>query len=190
MITISEFFRKYYNKSVEYDNVARYQCVDYIKQYLFDHLGISPGSWGDAKQYYKRFNDPTWAGYKKMQVYFIRIPGAKDIQKGDIVVWDGEYGHVAIANGEIGNDCFYAFEQNFAGKKKVTKNKHFRSDDILGVLRPTWNVVTEDLNRRIAPSSNARIIDELPEGDFVRWTETKGNWKKIGDGWCFAKYLD
>lgn len=188
----SEFINKYKGKSVEYDGVAMYQCVDYIKLYLNKCYGIKPGSWGDAKQYYLQFNNKAWGGYTDMHKYFTRIPAYVKPQFGDIVVWNGTYGHIAIASGESDSKGFYCYEQNWNNKKCVEKNRHYYSD-VLGVLRPKfWTVTAQDgLNVRSVPSTNCPVIKTLKYGTVASFTAYNDKWKELDSGgYCYSKYLD
>lgn len=187
MLTITQFFNKYLNKSVEYDGVAEYQCVDLIKFYLKRHMNINPGSWGDAKQYGLKANNPDWAGYKLMHDCFIWIEGKPVPEKGDIVVFNGTYGHVGIATGNSSVKKFELVEQNWSSKKYVTKNFHFYTD-VIGVWHPKKWIVTEELNIRTAP--NSTIIGTYKEDTQVEVLETKHSWCRTKDGWVFKKYLD
>ena len=38
-------------------------------------------------------------------------------ERGDIVIFDGEYGHVAISDGVSDNKYMFLYEQNFASNK-------------------------------------------------------------------------
>ena len=153
---------------------------------------MKPGSWGNAKEYFLQFNNPKWDGYKDMNQYFTRIDGKVQPQFGDIVVFNGTYGHIGVADGNSDNKGFWMYEQNWNSKKYVQKNRHFYTD-MLGVLRPKfWTVNAEDgLNIRNAASSNAKIIDLLQNGVFREFTEERNGWKHLKDsGWCYKKYLD
>ena len=192
MMYKSTFLKTYMNKQVEYDNVAYYQCVDYIKLYLNKCFYINPGSWGNAKDYFLSFNNPVWNGYKQMNKYFTRIEGKVQPQFGDIVVFNGTYGHIGVADGQSDNKGFWMYEQNWNSKKYVQKNRHFYTD-MLGVLRPKfWSVNAEEgLNIRAGANSNSKIIGLLENGEFKEFTEQKNNWMHLKDGgWCFKKYLD
>lgn len=188
----TEFLKKYYGKQIEYDGVALYQCVDYIKQYLFDCYGIRPGSWGNAKDYYLNFDNPNWSAYTIMNKYFVKIPAPVQPALGDIVIWNGTYGHIAISNGESDNKGFYVFEQNWNSKKYVQKNRHYYTD-MLGVLRPKfWTVsAKEGLNVRNVASSNGIVLRTLPYKDFREFIPSNKSWKELKTGgYCFSKYLD
>ena len=188
----STFLKSYLNKQVEYDGVAYYQCVDYVKLYLNKCFHLKPGSWGNAKEYYLQFNNSKWAGYKDMNKYFTRIEGKVQPKFGDIVVFNGTYGHIGVADGNSDNKGFWMYEQNWNSKNYVQKNRHFYTD-MLGVLRPKfWTVNAEEgLNIRSSASSNGAIIGLLQNGVFREFTEEKNGWMHLKDsGWCYKKYLD
>lgn len=189
MMTIADFFKTYYNKQVEYDGVANFQCIDYLKLYLNKHLGIKPGSWGNAKDYGLKAENSSWPGYGAMHKYFEWLPGKQLPERGDVVVFNGTYGHVGVADGDSNAKGFYIYEQNWNSKKYVQRNRHFYTD-MLGVWRPKWNVVTTDLNIREMASSNSDIIGLYRQGELVQIIDKKYGWKKTNKGWCFAKYLD
>lgn len=189
MLTKTEFFNKYLGQKIEYDNVAPYQCIDYIKLYLRKCYGIRPGAWGNAKDYYYKFNNKNWAGYEEMHKYFKLISGKVIPERGDIVIFDGEYGHVAISDGVSDNKYMFLYEQNFASNKFVQRNKHLYSN-MLGVLRPKYFTVSTPLNIRNTPSDNGEIIGEYPKYAFVEVYAKSGKWRNTRDGWCFYKYLD
>lgn len=187
MQTKDEFLRKYLGQKIEYDGVAPYQCVDYIKLYLKKCFGISPGSWGDARQYFIRFNDKSWDGFEQMHKYFYRITGKTLPQKGDIVVLEGTYGHVGVASGRSDNKYYWMYEQNFQSNKFVQLNQHMYAN-MLGVLRPKYWTVTADLNIRLTPNGN--VIGEYKKNSFIEVIDKKGDWWQTPKGWCFKKYLD
>lgn len=70
-------------QSIDYDGVYGAQCVDLIKAY-YNYLGVSPVT-GNGVDYTKNVLPNGW----------LRIQGVKP-QKGDILVYTGDYGHVAI----------------------------------------------------------------------------------------------
>ena len=192
MMFKTEFLKKYYNKQIEYDGVALYQCVDYVKKYLFDCYEIRPGSWGNAKDYFLQFDNPNWIGYKVMHKYFEKISGNVPPALGDIVVWNGTYGHIAISDGDSCPKWFYVYEQNWNSKKYVQRNKHFYTD-VLGVLRPKfWTISAEEgLNVRTQANSNSRVIRTLPYKSYREFIPSNKSWKELKTGgFCYSKYLD
>ena len=139
LITFDSFIKKHLGKGVDYDGVAKVQCVDLAKCYLKEVFGISPGAWGDAHSWYDE-----WTRYTDLlQKNFERIPNTPEFvpKKGDICVWkpslsSGGWGHIAIASGEGDTTYFYSYDQNWTGKHDpCTKVRHNYSH-FYGVLRP------------------------------------------------------
>ena len=133
-MTLNEFVKKYNCTKVDFDNYAGAQCVDLFRQYTKDVLGVAEHtgpctSTGGAKDL---FND-----YLKMPIekkYFTRQGPKERVLAGDVLIWgSGEYGHVAIALGTLGDD-YIVFEQDGFkqdGAKINLRNKR----GLLGTLR-------------------------------------------------------
>lgn len=135
-MTMDAWVKKYLGKAVDYDGVYGVQCVDLVKSFVKNVLGITPQSIGNAIEYYRKRNTSayltknfTWYSYKKGFVP----------QKGDICVFTSKSGngHVSIATGEGNDDYFYSYDENYPhGKHEpMTKIKH-TYHTLLGVLRP------------------------------------------------------
>ena len=138
LITFDQFVKNHLGRGVDYDGVAKVQCVDLAKCYLKEVYGISAGAWGDAHSWYDE-----WTRYTDLlQKNFERIPNTPEFvpQKGDICVWkpslsSGGWGHIAIASGEGDTTYFYSYDQNWTGKHDpCTKVRHNYSH-FYGVLR-------------------------------------------------------
>ena len=131
----NEFINEYNGKSFDYDGKSGAQCVDLIKMYLNKVFGLTPGAWGNAKDYYENYNNNS-----VLKANFTRIANTASFvpQKGDIAVWGAglgnTYGHVAIATGEGNTSEFYSYDLNWNGKT-VHKVQHTYKG-FLGVLRP------------------------------------------------------
>nr|DAI60345.1 MAG TPA: Endolysin [Caudoviricetes sp.] len=131
-MTFNEFYQGVNGKSLDYDGLYGYQCVDLVKVYLDWCFGIKPGAWGNAKDYWNILNRAN------VSDYFYQVPNTRDlvVERGDIVVW-GEmsgnpYGHVAIGlSGDINH--FTSLDQNW-GSNYVREIYH-NYDGVLGVLR-------------------------------------------------------
>lgn len=80
----NEFINIYNGKSFDYDGVAGVQCVDLVKMYLDKVFEIKPGAWGNAKDYYEKYNN-----IENLKKNFNRISNTPSFvpQKGDIVIW-------------------------------------------------------------------------------------------------------
>lgn len=132
-MTFNEFKNEVLGKSLDYDGVAGYQCVDLAKVYLDWMFGIKPGAWGNAKDYWNNLNRPG------MSDFFYRVPNTADlvVERGDIVVWGAmpgnPYGHIAIGLGEGDLNGFQSLDQNW-GTSYVKQVGH-NFNNVLGVLR-------------------------------------------------------
>lgn len=133
MYTFQEFKDNVIGKSLDYDGLYGYQCVDLVKVYLDWCFGIKPGAWGNAKDYWNNLNRPG------MAEHFYRVQNTPDliVQKGDIVVWGAmpgnPYGHIAIGLGEGDVNGFQSLDQNW-GTSYVKQVGH-NFNNVLGVLR-------------------------------------------------------
>lgn len=135
-MTMNEWVSKNLGKGIDYDGVYDVQCVDLIKSFVKDVLGVEPQSIGNAIEYYNKRNTSPylknnfkWIDYKKGFVP----------DKGDICVFTTKSGkgHVSIATGEGNTNYFYSYDQNYpSGKNEpMAKVKHTYGS-LLGVLRP------------------------------------------------------
>lgn len=115
-------------KSLDMDGAYGAQCVDLILAY-YDYLGV-PRSSGNGADY-------TWntlpSGWQRLQ-------GATP-QPGDILVYTGGYGHVAIYESD-----YSTYHQNFNGHsyvERITYRYNGLSNPYWGVIRPDWNSYTQ-----------------------------------------------
>ena len=196
-LSYDQFVKKYLGKATEWDTtdgVSTVQCVDLAKLYLYNCFGIKakPWTWGNAVDYYTSFNNKSWGGYTKMHdANFVRIANTPSFvpMKGDIVIWTGKYGHIAIATGEGNTSKFYSYDQNWNGKamKKVCHTY----TDFLGVLRPPRKVKAA-LNVRKGAGTNYEVVDEIKKGTLVtiyEYDKTK-KWGRIGTNkWVSLNYV-
>ena len=111
-------------QGLDYDGQYGYQCVDLIFCY-YEYLGV-PVSWGNGADF-------TWntlpSGWQRLQ-------GAQP-QKGDILVYTGGEGHVAIYESD-----YSTYHQNFDGCSYVvraTYRYNAINNPYWGVIRPNWN---------------------------------------------------
>ena len=119
--------RSQVGKSIDTDGFPSnqpYQCVDLIKAY-YSYLGVSPVS-GNGADY---ASNALPAGWQRLQ-------GVQP-QKGDILVYTGGYGHVAIYESDRVH-----YHQNFDNMyyvTKVTYKYNGLSNPYWGVIRPNWD---------------------------------------------------
>lgn len=190
-MTLSDLYKKYEGQLVDWDDVAGAQCVDWCKVYLQECFGIKTkgkgtSPWGDAKDWW--YSTP-----KAILNKFGKIPYTEDMQfiRGDIVVWNGTHGHVAIATGDQDDHTFYTYDENYGKNKAIRRVCHNRSNTILGVIRP-YRKVLWDVNVRTRPSISAPIIAEKAKGKYVlplnlvSTFDSVAQWWRIGKGMYIA----
>lgn len=92
------FQNKWLGKRVDYDGVYQYQCVDLIKQYLYECFDLHPQAWGDAKDYWLTTHPLILEKFNKV----VYKDGTR-ASKGDILILKptpyNQYGHIGIATG-------------------------------------------------------------------------------------------
>lgn len=195
-MTYRAWVLKYKGKSIDWDDVSPYQCVDAVKCYVQECFGIitkgkGTSAWGDAKNYYLDFESKSWGGYKKFHAAgFVRIRNTPSFvpMQGDVVIWNnGEYGHIGVADGDGNTKKFYSYDQNWGGKYlHLVKHDY---DYFLGVLRPP-RYIKDDVNIRSGAGVQHRKLGELKKGERVTIYEIKGKWANIGDNrWISTNYL-
>lgn len=135
---------------------AKNQCVDLVNFYIRDVLGFPIIEWTNAVDFPKKAGDK----YEYIPEDPNFIP-----QKGDIVVWKGTVGHIAIIL-DANINTFTSFDQNYPTGKPCVKVKHTYTG-VLGYLRPKYVVkpVTEPF------TDNNEVLRELSV--FYGFTDQK-----------------
>lgn len=142
-------------KGIDYDGVYGVQCVDLIKHFIKNVLGVTPQSIGNAIEYY---NKRKTSSYLTNNFTWIDNTASFVPAKGDIAVFTSNSGngHVSVCTGEGTTSYFYSYDQNYpSGKHEpMTKIKHTYTS-FLGVLRPKnqENIITEVT--KVAASKNS-----------------------------------
>lgn len=137
-MTLQSFTLKWLGKRTDIDGVYRYQCVDLIKQYIFELFAIPVQPMGDALQWWTHTKPALLSKFVKI--------ATQSPQAGDIVPLFGlsgnSAGHIVIALTAPQNGLFLALEQNGAtgdgdglGGDAVRK-RLIPVTRIAGVLRP------------------------------------------------------
>lgn len=108
-----------------YNLGLRYQCVEFVKRYYYQHLGHKmPDSYGNAKDFF----DPAVADGQlnaKRDLLQYTHPSSASPRVGDLIIFDGTwtnpYGHVAIVS-RVAEDQVEIIQQNPGpfGKSRVT----------------------------------------------------------------------
>ena len=181
---LSELIRKYQGHQVDWDDCAGAQCVDWVKMYIQECIGIKTkgkgtSPWGDAKEYWYHTPSVLFSRFAK-----IRYEDNFCFIEGDIVIWNtGKYGHVAIATGKQDDNTFYTYDQNYGKDKSIRRVCHNRSSSILGVLRP-YRKVLWDVNIRTKPSLSGAITGEKLKGQQVLplWLDESKKWCRLAKG--------
>lgn len=149
-----KWVRSQVGKAIDVDGYYGPQCVDLTMAY-YDYLE-GRHAFGNGVDYW----------YNQLPSGWKRIAYKKDFipQPGDIMVWSGGYGHVAIF--ESGTKTHYtAYHQNFAGKRYVDIERNLPYDNyspntFMGVIRPSWsNKTTVSVSKvTIAPTSKTILV--------------------------------
>ena len=139
--TFDKWVKAFSGKKLDTDGVAGVQCVDLIKHYCKNVIGIDKSfsdAWGNAIEWYTDFEKKPW-----LRNNFNRLEYSKwlEFQKGDIVVFKSasKYGHIAVCSGKQSEKGFEAYDENYKG---THSGMTLRSFDFcgnykpLGVLRP------------------------------------------------------
>lgn len=128
-MTLEQFIKKHngYFLEVAGSSNAKNQCVDLANGYIRDVLGLPIIEWTNAKDFP---NHPI----AKERFDFIKntpmgVPGM-----GDLIIWGGKWGHIAIyLSGDV--NWFTSFDQNWPIGSKCHKVDHSYSN-VIGWLRP------------------------------------------------------
>lgn len=118
-MTFDEFFTKYNGVGIDADHVYGNQCVDLIKSYFAQVLGL-PFMTGNAIDYWTNY--PA-ANFDRIVNTITAVP-----QKGDIMIWDKStsmpYGHISICTW-ANLFWFVSFDQNWPTQGYTDKNGDF-----------------------------------------------------------------
>lgn len=160
-MTFDEWVKKYSGKAIDYDGTYGVQCVDLVKHYVKNVLGISPQSIGNAIEYYNKRNK---VAYLKDNFRWHNNTPDFIPKKGDICVFTSKSGngHVSVATGEGTTSYFYSYDQNYpkALHEPMTKIKH-SYNSFLGVLRPKNKGKSTSKYYKVYNGKTDSIVDAL-----------------------------
>jgi len=133
-MTLNEFMGKWNGRGIDYDGAYGYQCMDLYLQYQKEVLGVQPK--GAA------YAGLLWDNYDSN--VFTKIPNTLTFvpQAGDVCIWTGGYGHVAIATGSGNIWAFHSFDQNYPLGSLPHVQGHNYFGGFRGVLRPKVGTIT------------------------------------------------
>lgn len=141
-MTFEKWVSQNLGKSIDYDGVYGVQCVDLVKHYIKNVLGVKPESIGNAIEYY---NKRKTSEYLTKNFKWIDNTAEFIPKKGDLCVFTSRSGngHISVATGEGTTSYFYSYDQNFprARHEPMTLVKHSYTS-FLGVLRPKKKKIT------------------------------------------------
>lgn len=126
-MTLQEFLEKWNGQYCEVagSSNALNQCVDLANAYIRDVLKFLIIEWTNAKDFPSKGND----NYE----YILNTPEGVP-QEGDLVIWGGEYGHIAIFI-EGNTASFRSFDQNYPSGSFCHIQNHTYAN-VLGWMRP------------------------------------------------------
>lgn len=153
-MTLQQFIEKWNGKYCEIGGpTAQNQCVDLCNAYINEVLGQPMILWTDAKDF------PSKAGEK----YEYILNGPTNFpQEGDIVVWSGTWGHVAIALNQINQNSFVSFDQNYPTGSPCHAQFHNYSS-VTGWLRYKGQVSDQSLQECL--KQHQSLIDQANKKD-------------------------
>jgi len=144
MIQVDDFVTKWNGTYVEVAGTsARNQCVDLANLYIRDVLHFPIIEWTNAKDFpSKGGSNYTWIANTPTGVP----------EEGDLIIWGGTYGHIAIfIEGDV--NTFRSFDQNYpTGSPCHIQNHNYIN--VLGWMRPKKPVATCDPNWRVERDTN------------------------------------
>lgn len=145
---ISNFVAKWNGVYVEVAGTsAQNQCVDLANLYIRDFLGFPIIEWTNAKDFpSKGGSNYTWIANTPTGVP----------QEGDLVIWSGTWGHIAIFMNGNTND-FHSFDENYPTGTPCHIQYHTYAN-VLGWMRPKMPTpVTCDPHWRIERDDNHKL---------------------------------
>lgn len=140
-LTFKKWVELFEGKKINPDGVYGVQCVDLIKHYCRNVIGINKkysDSWGNAVEWYTKFGEKPWLIQNFKRISYIK---GMRIRKGDIAVFStsSQFGHIAVCTGNYNKYTFEAFDENYKGTGAGMTKRNFEYTGnriLLGVLRP------------------------------------------------------
>ena len=179
--TFDAWAKAFKGKKIDADGVSGVQCVDLIKHYCRNVIGINKkysDTWGNALEWYTKFNQKPWLTESFTKVPYIE---GEKLKKGDIAVFStaSKYGHIAVCTGKCDKKSFEAYDENYMGTHAGMTKRSFAysgSRTLLGVLRP------KDRTNISAPPNIKKGTYELTNvrGIYNGWGASTGR-KRVKD---------
>ena len=133
-MNVTEFVKKFNGTYVEVaGTTAQNQCVDLANLYIRDFLGLPIIEWTNAVDFPSKVNADDYD-------YILNTPNGVP-QEGDLVIWGGTYGHIAIFI-EGNATRFTSFDENFPIGSPCHIQEHtYLSPKVLGWLHPRKQIL-------------------------------------------------
>lgn len=167
-MTVQDFFDRYNNKGIDYDNYYGFQCMDLANEYNRDVVGgpflVGP----NAKD--------VWDSYPQDKYERIENTPEGVPTKGDIVIWGvgvGPYGHIAVFDhGDV--NTFVSFDQNWPINSLCHYQVH-NYNGVLGWLRPkmTPNPAPVPVPAPTPPTPNTVAMESVIRAIYQSLTNTQ-----------------
>jgi hypothetical protein len=138
-MTFDSLIKLYTGIPCDFDGYYGTQCMDLMHFYKYLVLGVEDKttlSAPNAKSVWYNFNTAWGTYFTKIANTPTGVP-----QRGDIVLWDGTDGHVAIFLEGTVND-FYSFDANYPTGSLPHRQYH-NYDRVLGWLRFKATPITD-----------------------------------------------
>lgn len=147
-MTYIEFKNKYNGEKVDYDGAYGAQCWDLGQYYFTKVLGLPASVLSGCGLVSNMLKEPKISLMKK----YFDIINKKDIQQGDVVIWN--YGHIAIFDSKK-NGVNYYFSQNPNAPKVMTiKNNTYTVFRLKGTKK-------EEMNKDTSSSLKFKVGDSV-----------------------------
>lgn len=135
-MTLPSFVDKYNGKKVEYHSYSsnsKFQCVDLVNQWIDEGLGLEAIIGTNAIGFPGKAVEMGWE-------WIPNFPeGIPD--PGDLIVYEGQYGHIDIALEGCTIDKIKAFSQNYpTGSPCVIRTSNYLKPKCIGWLHPEENM--------------------------------------------------
>jgi surface antigen len=104
-------YGKHYTPDSSYYYGKKWQCVEFIKRYYYDYLHHKmPNGYGHAHSFFNKTIEHGKLNKERGLIQF-KNGGNQTPKVNDLLVFDGEYGHVAIVS-KVSDDEIEVVQQN------------------------------------------------------------------------------
>ena len=156
LISFDDFIDKYNSKFVEYHSYgtgALNQCIDLVNQYFVEVLGVPAIIGTNAVDVPSKVSPDDFT-------YIKNTPTGIPL-KGDIIVWSGLWGHIAIFyEGDV--NSFTSFDQNFPTGSPCHLQGH-SYEKVIGWLHPRKEIMSDALTECL--NQHTKLVDEAIKKD-------------------------